>query len=540
LFNAILIKVTGMFRDPESWSVLRARLEAMISAGPSDRTIRIWSAGCATGEEPYTLAMMLADLLGMDEYGSRVKIYATDIDEPSLAIARRGAYSGARLADLPDEYRERFFNPTGNDESVLVADVRRSVIFGRHDLLHDAPISRQDLIVCRNTLMYLNAEAQTQVLRRFRFALVPDGLLFLGRAEMMSVLHDLFLPVDADHRIFARDSTPRLASDGTAGAAVPVEVDRFAAATFDALATPVIVIGSDQSVVAANLAARSRLGVPPPTKGLLFQDLDISYRPLNLRPLVAEVRATGGPVVRHDIDMETVDGATWSCDVRVEPVVIDGAVLAVAVVFTDGTRHRVVREELAVARRDLVLASAQLQSRNEDLQTLNEELKSSMEELQTTNEQLQSANEELETINEELMSTNAELEDLNTEMQRRSQAFDSASALARAVLAITDVVVVAVDQDYRVEAWSESAERLWGIAEPDAIGHPLLGLAVGFPLDALRDALHDALKTGDTADIPSLQVRDSVGHYLSYRARIRAVTWTGGERGVVLVLEQPR
>ncbi|WP_433790363.1 CheR family methyltransferase [Actinoplanes sp. CA-252034] len=208
LFNTILINVTAFFRDADAWDYLRAEvLRPMIEAKPADSMIRIWSAGCASGEEAYTLAILLAEMLGFDQFKDRVKIYATDVDEEQLNEARQASYGEREIQDLDPELVERYFEQI-NGRYTFRKDLRRSVIFGRNDLVQDAPISRIDLLTCRNTLMYFNAETQAKILGRFHFALAETGVLFLGKAEMLLSHSSLFTPIDLKRRVFRR--VPRL------------------------------------------------------------------------------------------------------------------------------------------------------------------------------------------------------------------------------------------------------------------------------------------------------------------------------------------
>ena len=187
LFNTVLINVTAFFRDPEAWDYLRAQIiPALLAAKDADDHIRVWSAGCASGEEAYTLAIVLAEALGVDAFKQRVKIYATDVDDEALVHARLGSYKFDGPQDLPVALIDKYFEHTG-DHYVFRPDLRRAIIFGRHDLFEDAPISRLDLLVCRNTLMYFNSEAQARIVARFHFALNDQGYLFLGKAEMLLV-----------------------------------------------------------------------------------------------------------------------------------------------------------------------------------------------------------------------------------------------------------------------------------------------------------------------------------------------------------------
>jgi two-component system, chemotaxis family, CheB/CheR fusion protein len=208
LFNTILINVTSFFRDEPAWDYLRREIipQLLQAKGPHDQ-VRIWSAGCAAGQETYSLAIVLAEALGTEAFRERVKIYGTDADEDALNSARLASYSEKDLEAVDATLVQRYFERVGN-RLVFRPDLRRSVIFGRHDIVQDAPISRLDLLVCRNTLMYFNAEAQSKILQRFHFALnggsEGDGYLFLGRAEMLLSHTDLFTPLNLKCRIFAR------------------------------------------------------------------------------------------------------------------------------------------------------------------------------------------------------------------------------------------------------------------------------------------------------------------------------------------------
>ncbi len=204
LFNTILINVTSFFRDPETFEYLRTEVvPAVLQHKDSHEPIRVWSAGCASGEECYSVAILLAEVLGPDQFHERVKIYATDVDEEELAIARAAAYTDREMEGLPENFRAKYFDRNGS-RSVFKKDLRRSVIFGRHDLLDDAPISRVDLLVCRNTLMYFNHEAQSRIVNRFHFALRDGGYLVLGRAEMLLNFAGAFAPMDLKQRVFTK------------------------------------------------------------------------------------------------------------------------------------------------------------------------------------------------------------------------------------------------------------------------------------------------------------------------------------------------
>jgi two-component system CheB/CheR fusion protein len=207
LFNTVLINVTGFFRDTESWAYLQAEIiPRLLASLANDVPLRVWCAGVASGEEAYTIAMILCEALGDEDYPQRVRIYATDVDEDALARARQGVYTASEVDNMPPDLLHKYFEPNGALYA-LRKNLRRAVIFGRHDLLHDASISRVDLLICRNTIMYFNNEAQARVLRRFYFALNDDGVLFLGRAEMLFAHSGLFVPIDVKRRLFTKRAT---------------------------------------------------------------------------------------------------------------------------------------------------------------------------------------------------------------------------------------------------------------------------------------------------------------------------------------------
>lgn len=204
LFNTILINVTSFTRDAEAWAYLqREVLPELIAARGPDEDIRVWSAGCSSGQEPYSLAILFAEVLGVEECARRVKIYGTDVDEEALREARSGLYSAKALEPLAPELRAKYFEANGS-QFAFRADLRRRVIFGRHDITRDAPISRLDLLVCRNTLMYFNSEAQSRIVDRFHFALREGGHLFLGKAEMLLSDGERFEVANMRQRIFLR------------------------------------------------------------------------------------------------------------------------------------------------------------------------------------------------------------------------------------------------------------------------------------------------------------------------------------------------
>lgn len=504
LFDTVLINVTSFFRDPDAWDYLRDVVVPEIldrNRGP----IRVWTAGCATGEEAFSVAMTFADVMGVADFRERVKIYATDVDEEALAQARAATYDERRVQGVPPAHLERYFERTGAGY-VVVKELRRAVIFGRNDLVQDAPISRVDLLTCRNTLMYFNAETQAQMVRRLHFALRTDGVLFLGKAEMLLAHSELFTPVELKRRFFRRIGPPLVRAGGLAlgrhpaGAATEHgPADRLKEEALLASPAAQVVVAASGELIAVNRRAELVFGIGSRDVGRPFQDLEMSYRPAELRSTIEQALASRESVWVRDVAWTRAGGDAATYDIQVMPLFdADGGTLGASAVFNDVTRYRSLQDELEDANRRLELAYEELQSANEELETTNEELQSTIEELETTNEELQSTNEELETMNEELQSMNDELTVTNEELRLRTLEVSQLNDFTETVLAGLRAGVAVVDRDLRVIAWNNEAAELWGIREDEVIGTGLADLDIGLPLEPLGPLVRTQL-TGHAA-----------------------------------------
>ncbi|HWG00978.1 MAG TPA: CheR family methyltransferase [Trebonia sp.] len=536
LFDSMLINVTGFFRDPLAWQGLRDTvLPELVAAKSAKSPIRVWSAGCATGEEAYTLAMVLAETLGPDQFGERVKIYATDLDEDALQQARAGAYETSALADIPEELRDKYFEPAGTKRAFR-RDLRRQVIFGRNDLTRDAPISRVDLLVARNTLMYFNAETQINVIRRFHFALSFPGYLFLGKAEMLLNHADRFVPVDLRKRLFRKAAPGVLEPPGLPGwpevSGRELSGDRIEGAALSS--GPVVQLAVDLSdkLRVANAAAEALFNLRPRDLGRPFQDLEVSYRPVELRSRIDQARNELRPVELHDVEWRRPGGAEPGYyDVAIVPLfAAPGDLIGVGISFVDVTRYRRVRDELAYANTELERAYEELQSLNE--------------ELETTNEELQSTNEELETMNEELQSTNDELQSINEELRGRTEQLDQTNSFLGLVLRSLGSAVIVLNDDLRVRVWSPGAEDLWGLRPEEAESEELLTLDIGLPVAELAPMLREVLRSAAIDGAAPAHVH----HVTAVNRRGKTVdlqiaaspmrTEEGGVSGIILVIDQ--
>jgi two-component system, chemotaxis family, CheB/CheR fusion protein len=547
LFNTILINVTAFFRDADMWEYLNAHvLPEMLADRPPSSPVRVWSAGCASGQEAYTVAILLAERLGLEGLAERVKIYATDVDNEALTQARHAAFPLAQVADVPPAFLEKYFESDGTTATVN-RELRRAVVFGAIDLIQDAPISRVDLLLCRNTLMYFNAEAQTRILNRFAFSLNPNGVLVLGRAEMLFSHSTLFTPVDLKRRLFRVNSKPNSRQRGGApGDAarqtmvepVPDEY-RLRNAVFDAEPIAQIVLDATGVVVAANGRARHQFAISTRDIGRALQDLEVSYRPAELRSALERAITERRDVALKDVHW-SINGDTRYYDIIVAPVFDEQRVLIGSrIAFEDVTRYRVLQSELHASKQELDTAYEELQSTNEELETTNEELQSTVEELETTNEELQSTNEELETMNEELQSTNEELQTTNDEMRSRTLDLDRVNTFFESVFNCLRPAVVVLDRDFRVKVWNPGAKELWGVTSEEALGVNFLALDIGLPVASLGEPMRDVI-TGARPDAElTLAATTRRGKSIQCKVRLSGLRTPGRNEiaGVILNME---
>ena len=545
LFNTILINVTSFFRDPEAWEFLSSQIvPRIIASGRAEAAIRVWSTGCASGEEAYTLAIILAEQLGFEQFRRRVKIYASDVDEDALMQARHAIYTASQVQDIPSEFLSRYFERV-DDRYLFHKDVRRSIIFGRHDLVQDAPISRVNLLVCRNTLMYFTRDAQAKVLKRFHFALRDGGFLFMGRAELLLTHGELFTPVELKWRVFTktltqngRDLLPK--PEREEDRATMPDDDRLHDLSLETDPVARVVVRGDGTLSFANSRARALFRLEPQDVGKRLQDLEISYRPVELRSLVQDATARRRTVSRQDIAWPTDSGESRYLDLEVMPLIdASGEILGVRISFNDVSRYHRLQEEVERSKNELETAYEELQSSNEELETTNEELQSTNEELETTNEELQSTNEELETMNEELQSTNEELETTNTELRLRSDELNTANAFLASILTGLEMAVVVVDPKLQVLAWNHRAEDLWGLRANEVQGRHLMNLDIGLPVEQLRQPVRSVLAAETERVELTLECRNRRGKAIRCPVRCTPlIAGTGEVLGAILLMEE--
>ena len=546
LFNTILINVTSFFRDPAAWKFLADTVVPKLLQEKPEEPIRIWSAGCASGEEAYTLAIVFAEAMGLEPFRQRVKIYATDVDEDALNTARQASYSAKQLESIEGEkLRGKYFEPV-NGRFCFRADLRRAVIFGRHDLVQDAPISRLDLLVSRNALIYFNAETQSRILARFHFALNPTGYLFLGRAELLLTHSNLFRPLDLKCRIFAkvpqanaRDRLLAMAPPAVPEVDAQPRRDRLKELALDESPSPRIVADSNGTVLLVNQRARALFSLNPKDIGRPLQDLEICHRPAELRSLVEQAYAEKRTVTLAAVARHFHNGDTQYLDITVTPLYDESIPHGISISFIDVTRYCKVQEELQHSREEVQNANEELQSSNEELETTNEELQSSNEELETTNEELQSTNEELETMNEELQSSNEELQTVNDELRQRTDELASSNLFLESVLGSLQSAAIVVNHNLNILIWNHKAEDLWGLRSDEVKGKSLLNLDIGLAVEKLRSVVRPFLDGESDHNSIVMDATNRRGKAIKCRITCSPlITPHKGPQGVIVLMQE--
>ena len=422
------------------------------------------------------------------------------------------------------------------------------MIFGRNNLVADAPISRLDLLICRNTLMYFTAETQGRILRHFHFALNDRGVLMLGKSEMMVSHRDLFVPDDLKKRIFVKQPRTTVASRvgafASAETAVGGDEDRVSRdAALELGPHAHLIVSRSGRLTFANLPARALFRISRDDLLKPFAELKLAREPIELVAPVEQAMRDRRRVTVGEATFAPERGDPRRLDVSVTPLLSDENVaLGASIAFEDVTRYAALQTELDGNRRDLELAYEELQSTIDELETTNEELQSANEELQTTNEELQSTNEELETMNEELQSTNEELETINDELRERTGELNQVNDFLETILTSLGFGVAVLDAHQRVQVWNRRAEDLWGLRADEAVDNHFLSLDIGLPSEQLAPALRAVLGGTSERESRDLEAVNRRGRTIICVATVLplvgAVPGDGTRvRGVIVLME---
>ncbi len=530
LFQDLLIGVTQFFRDTKEFELLESHVIPKFFAGKATGDhIRIWVLGCATGEEAYSIAILLREHMARIDSVPHVQIFATDIDGRALAAARVGRFSESIARSLSPERLARWFVHEGNTYSV-VKELREMCIFSAHNVIKDAPFSRIDLISCRSLLIYLNADLQHRIIPLFHFSLRSGGYLFLGPSESVARHAKLFSPIDRRHRIFQRQDTksrvlpefplstrverPETPGDrqpGARGRGVEPDIAKRAERIAERY-VPAYIIVDDQSDV-LHFSGRTGRYLEPASGSANLNLLSLVHRDLRLDLRASLLKAATERVsVKTDKIVMGLNGNRLGVSIIVEPLLSNPGQPQTFVVFfqdaeisdedktRDNLNSTVVRDEhVQRIEAELRHTKDRLQATIEELESTNEELKSSNEEYQSINEELQSANEELETSKEELQSVNEELQTVNGELAHRVHDLARANSDLKNLLECTQIATIFLDNEFRIKSFTPAVADIFHLIDGD-VGRPILHIAPRIAYDDLQEDVGKVLRTLHTVE----------------------------------------
>ena len=555
LYQDILINVTSFFRDPEAFEVLKEKIfPRIVEHRAPDEPVRIWTVGCSTGEEAYSIAMAFSEFVSERAEHIPVQIFATDLSEKSIEKARAGLYSKNIVEDVSPERLRRFFTEAEGGYRIC-KPLRDMCVFARQNVVADPPFSRMDLISCRNLLIYLEPVLQKQILPLLHYALKPAGILWLGHSETTGAASDLFEPEDKKHRFYARKlamGLPRLhyptgaqsreltpekdtvrrqvmARDGVTVTSGDAEAQREADRIILARYAPASALINEEMLVlqlrgdtspyleqSAHNATRNMLKLA--REGLLVA----------MREAVEKARQDESPVKKENLRVK-IDGVTGDVNLEVIPlrrsasqerhflILFETAGAADRGGERDAGDMRRESEERQIKLLSQELASARdyLQSVIEEYEATNEELQSASEEAQSSNEELQSINEELETSKEELESSNEELITLNEELNNRNAELGRLNSDLVNLLSSVQMPILMLDSQLRIRRFTPAAEKLLNLIPTDA-GRPIADLKLNLDCPDLERLIEEVI---DTVSVREIETRDSAGRWHSLRIR---------------------
>ena len=542
LFRDLLIGVTQFFRDEETFLTVERLVVPRLFAGKGAAdTVRVWVPGCATGEEAYSLAMLLREHMDGLQAMPKVQIFATDIDEAAIGAARAGRYPASLLAGLSTERRRRFFAGDGNNLTVT-KELRDLCTFSPHSLVRDAPFSRIDLISCRNLLIYLDADLQAAVMPNFHYSLVPHGILLLGSSETVVRHERLFAVVDKVHRIFerregptppmllrpnpARRSAPRAMDGGSPDAASPRTdwsrvLETASARILERYAIPYAVVTAEGELLHYSSRAGNYLqpAVGAPSRSVF----DMVRRGLNL-PLRAALRASvgSGKATEQAVRVDGDGDEGLDLTLLVEPLSGSAPRGAFLVVFRQNKDPGAATAELqtpdaaaqfARLETEMHTAREDMQSLKEEHETALEELRSSNEELNSVNEELQSSNEELETSKEEIQSVNEELQTVNAQLSFKIDELDRLNSDLRNLFESTQVATIFLDPHMIIRNFTPEVATIYNLIPTDR-GRSLNDIVSVLDYDRLREDVLHVLETLQPFE-RRVSRRNGAAHYLA-------------------------
>ncbi len=527
LFKELLIGVTNFFRDPEAFEAMAEKaITPLVRGKLADDVIRVWVPGCSTGEEVYSLAILIGECLEREQrMNVRVQIYGTDIDQEAINFARKGSYAASITADVSPERLARFF--VKDDGTYRVKkEIREMVVFAPQNLISDPPFTRLDLVSCRNLLIYITSETQKKLVPILHYTLRTGGFLFLGPSETVSGFNDLFKPVDGKWKIFSRrESASALTAlpefslmartRDTGRQHLAESLTRVAASTLqesvqriivESVAPPVLLINEKGDLIYAT--RRTGKYLEPSVGKAALNVFEMAREGLKFELAISVRTALSKKTDVHIKGLEVkTNGDTQTVNVTVRPITGDDPLKGlVMVIFEDApARPRNKRKKTGDdtdAHREIIISEIEkelqytrehLQSTIEQMETSQEEIKTANEELQSTNEELQSTNEELTTSKEELQSMNEELITLNAELQTKNDELSMTNNDMRNLLNSTQIPTLFLDNDLNIKRFTQHATSIFTLIASD-IGRPITDISSSLEYENLVADVNSVLE----------------------------------------------
>ncbi len=546
LCEDILIHVTGFFREPEAFQALADRIFPKILNGkPAGESIRVWVPGCSTGEETYSVAMVLLECLGDRVSSTPIQIFGTDISAVSIEKARAGVYSESSLSEVSRERLRRFFVKVESGFQI-VKSLREMCVFARQDLGQDPPFSRLDLISCRNVLIYMGLVLQKKVISIFHYALKPTGFLMLGKSESIGGFADLFTVIDREHKICSKrpgeasrvfDLSLAAGYERALGTAagkpetqsrfdVQKEADRIVLSQY---APAGLVVDENLHILHFRGQSSPYLSPPPGQASLGLLRMVRPELAVELRTALHHAKKQEITVRKEGVRMQR-EGRLWDVCLEVVPIKSDLGERFFLVLFREtlvrvsaspetggeapAAGKRQLRED-ARLRQDLQATKESLQSMIQEQEAINEELKSANEEALSSNEELQSTNEELETAKEELQSTNEELVTVNEQLGNRNFELAQLNDDLTNLLSSVSIPILMLSGDWRIRRFTPQAETLLSLLPAD-VGRPIVNLRPNIDVPDLAALITEVV---DTMSVREREVQDREGRWYSMRVR---------------------
>lgn len=559
LFKELLINVTSFFRDPPAFELLKKILQDKILFSPlKNKPLRVWVPACSTGQEAYSIAIILSECLDALKLNIPVQIFGTDIDEDAIEVARSGIFSTEISCEVSPERLAKFFIKENNSYKIN-ADIRKMIIFAVQDLVKDPPFTRIDLLSCRNLLIYLSAELQKKILPLLHYSLNPDGLLFLGTSETLGGSTVFFNVMDKKWKIFKRKqgrssfiSTKESSCDGNPLENYDVKITEQTMSDLEPnlsnliknillkYYTPACVVIDEKGTIVYVHGRTGRfLEFASGEVKLLFQDMIRPELKTKIQKGIHISLESQKEIVLNNLQLKE-DNGMKHIQVKIRPVVktefYKGQLLLI--IFEkflsplpktkkEGTAQE--DKKATQLEQELKYTKENLQTTIEELETSNEELKSSNEELQSTNEELQSTNEEIETSKEELQSLNEELSTVNAELESRIEQLSTANDDIKNLLDNTQIATIFLDKNLCIKRFTPKATEIINLIPTD-IGRPVSHIVSNLKYDKLIEDAKTVLQTQDPLTTEGL---DKDGHWYVIRL-IPYRTLTNNIEGVVI------